>query len=459
MEDRRAPRGYTLLITTLSSFLTPFMSSAINLAMPDISRDFQADALALTWVGSAYLLASAAFLVPFGRAADLYGRRKIYIIGLIAFGVSSVLCAAVGSVYALIAFRALQGAAGAMIYGTAVAILTSVYPPEQRGRVLGINVASVYTGLSLGPVLGGFLTAYLGWRSIFGFCAIVALAIVPLVLLRLRREWATAAGQPFDWAGAVLYVGALVTLIYGISSIRETPFAPWLLLAGAICLAAFVVVEILVTRPVLDLARFQDNAPFIFSNMAALIHYSATAAISFLISLYLQVVQGMEAQYAGLILLAQPVVMAVLSPLAGWLSERVEARILASAGMGLTAAGLVGLSFLGAGTPIALVFGILLMVGLGYAFFSSPNTNAVMSSVARQDYGVASSTLGTMRTIGQSLSMAVVLLLFSVYVGRVQVDAQAAPQLLTAMGVAFRLFTGLCLLGMLFSLARGRVRQ
>lgn len=456
-------RRYALLITLISSFLTPFMGSALDLALKTISQDLRADAVSTTWVQLIYLLTSAALLVPFGRAADIYGRKKVYLIGLGVYAAATVLCTAAGSIEWLIAFRALQGAGGAMVFGTAVAILTSVFPPAERGRVLGINTGAVYTGLTLGPVLGGMLTQHVGWRAIFVVTAVLAFAALVLALLRLRGEWAGAAGQPYDWAGAAVFTAAVALLIFGLSSIYRFPWARWLIPLGAAGLGAFVLIELRVRSPVLDLRRFRGNVVFFFSNLAALVHYSATFGVGQLLSLYLQVVKGMTPDRAGLVLLVQPVVMAILSPLTGWLSERVQPRTLASAGMALMAAGLLSFSTLQAASPLALVVGISFGVGIGYALFSAPNTNAVMGSVARQDYGVASSTLGTMRLVGQAMSMSIVLLFLSVYVGTVELNpakvAGLSADLLVAMHWALRVFTVLCVVGIGASLARGRVER
>ncbi len=479
MESPVSLRRYALLITTLSSFLMPFMSSAVNLALKDIGRDLAADAVALAWVQSAHLLASAACLPPLGRLADLYGRRRVFLAGLLIYGLSSILCVLAGSISFLIAARALQGIGGSMVFGTAVAILTSVFPPAERGRVLGVNIAAVYTGLTLGPSLGGFLTQHLDWRSIFAFSSALSLALLPLALFRLRGEWAEAAGQRFEWAGALLFSASLLGFLWGISSLRENAPAPYLAASGLVGLAAFVLWELRgregktgpsspgpglrllhrlwQTEPILDLRRFRGNLTFIFSNLAALIHYSATHAISFLLALYLQKVLGLSPQQAGLILLAQPAVMALLSPPAGRISDRIQPRFLASLGMAVMAGGLFALSTLSSDSSIVRVIVFLALIGLGYALFSAPNTSAVMGAVSRRDYGVASSTLATMRLTGQAVSMALVTLLVSAYIGRVEWESLLPDQLLSVMGLAFRIFTGLCLLGMLASLARGKV--
>lgn len=463
MEDGRSPRLVALLITTLSSFLTPFMASALDLALKTISQDLHADAVSTAWIQLVYLLTSAALLVPFGRAADIYGRKKVFLLGLGVYAAATALAATAGSIGWLIAFRSLQGAGGAMVFGTGVAILTSVFSPSERGRILGINTGAVYTGLTLGPVLGGLLTQHAGWRAIFVVPAVLAVAALVLALLKLSGEWAGAAGQPYDWGGAVLYTVAVAALIFGISSVYRIVFARWLVPIAVAGLGTFVAIELRVRSPVLDLRRFRGNITFLFSNLAALVHYSATFGIGQLLSLYLQVVKGMAPDRAGLVLLVQPIIMAVLSPVTGWLSERVQPRLLASTGMAMMAGGLFAFSTLEEASPIAFVVGVSFLVGLGYALFSAPNTNAVMGSVARQDYGVASATLGTMRLIGQAMSISLLLLFLSIYVGTVELNPEEVAGLsagfLVAMHWTFRLFTVLCVLGIAASLARGKLRR
>lgn len=455
MQQDASLKKITLIIACTASFITPFMGSAINLAIPSIGKEFNSSALLLGWVASSFLLASAAFLVPFGRLADIVGRKKVFTLGIVLFMLSSVLCGLSWSIGSMIAFRSLQGVGSAMIFGTGMAILTSVYPPQERGRVLGINVATVYTGLSLGPVLGGILNHNLGWRSIFYLTALVALVVLALVLYGLKGEWAGARGERFDYTGSLLYSAGLVSFLYGISSISESAWAKYMLAAGFVVLVAFVRYELKVRQPVLNLTLFSKNVTFAFSNLAALINYSATFAVGFLLSLYLQVVMGYDSQTAGFILLSQPVLMAVLSPFAGNISDRVEPRIVSSLGMALTTLGLFIFCFLTAATPPWLVIINLALLGTGFALFSSPNTNSVMGSVEKRFYGIASSTLGTMRLTGQAVSMAIVTLLLALYVGNVQLSQANPVSLVQGTRTAFIVFTVLCLGGVFASLARG----
>jgi EmrB/QacA subfamily drug resistance transporter len=447
-----------LIIAVMSSFLTPFTSSSVNIALPSIGTQLSLNAVVLSWVATAYLLAAAAFLVPFGRAADIRGRKMIFRFGIIIDAIASILCATSNSGEMLIIFRALQGVGGAMIFGTGIAILTSVFPAQERGRALGISTAAVYTGLSVGPLVGGFLTAHLGWRSIFFLNALLGLSIIVVVLWKLKGEWAEAKGESFDYIGSIIYSLALVAVFYAFS-VLPALWGVWLIIIGVIGLAAFVGWETRQKYPILNIGFFRHNTVFAFSNLAALINYSATFAVAFLLSLYLQYVKGFTPEHAGLILIAQPVVMVICSPIAGSLSDRIEPRLVASIGMTLTTAGLVMLTFLGNATGLHYILISLVILGLGFGFFSSPNTNAVMSSVERKFYGVASGTLGTMRLTGQAFSMGMALLLFALYIGRVQITPDYYPLFLKSMKVAFSISAALCFLGIFASIARGKTHR
>jgi len=447
-----------LIVATVAAFLTPFMSSSVNIALPSIGKEFGMTAVALGWVATSYLLTTAMFLVPFGKAADIYGRKKVFGWGALIYTVASVLSTASHSTAFLIGSRVLQGIGGSMFYTTGVAILTSAYPPGERGRVLGINVSSTYIGLSLGPVLGGFLTQHLGWRSIFWFHGILGAALVVLVFWMLRGEWAEAKGEAFDMTGSVILGLTLVAVMFGFSILPRI-LGGGLIAAGLAGAFVFVRWELKTEAPVLNMNLVRRNTVFAFSNLAALINYSATFAVGFLMSLYLQYLKGLSPQKAGLILIAQPVVMALFSPLAGKLSDRIEPQRIASVGMGFCAAGLFLLSFVGRQTALVYVGAALVVLGFGFALFSSPNTNAVMSSVDKRYYGVASAMLGTMRMTGQMLSMGVAMLIFAVYIGRVRIMPSNYPQFLAALRIAFLFFTALCAGGIFASLARGRLRS
>lgn len=446
-----------LLVATMTFFLFPFVASSVNIALPSIGRDLSLDAVTLAWVATAYLLSSAAFLVPFGRMADIHGRKKIFTLGIAIFTFTSLLSGMASSGVMLIALRVLQGVGVAMFVGTGVALLTSAFPAAERGRVLGINAAAVYAGLSLGPVLGGVVTEHLGWRSIFFITVPPGLAIIGLVLWKMRGAWTGAKGERFDFAGSAIYSLALVALIYGFTLLPDMP-GVWLVVGGVIGLAAFARWESRIRSPVLDLNLFRHSRAFTFSGLAALLEYSPVLAVSFLISLYLQYVKGFDPESAGLVLVVMPAASAIVAPLAGRLSDRIEPRIIASVGMALTAIGVAIFGFLNEKTPLELIIGNLVLVGFGQALFSSPNTNAIMSSAPKTAYGVASAIVATMRQIGFVLGMGVAMLMLALYIGRVQITPEYYLLFQESSRASFIILAILCFGGIFVSLARGKVR-
>jgi len=452
-------KGSVLLATTTAVFIFTFMTSSVIIAIPTIEKELSLNIIMQGWIVMSYILSSATFLVPLGRIADIYGRKKIFTYGIVMFTISSLFAGMARSAAVLITCRVFQGVGGAMLAGTAIALLTTVFPANERGKVLGINVAAVYIGLALGPVLGGVLTQQLGWRSIFFTSALLGLAVLGVVLWKLKGEWTGAKGQRFDFAGSIIYSLGLVALVYGFTRLPE-PLGVGLVVGGAVGLAVFVRWELKSRSPVLNINLFKNSKIFTLSNVAALINYSATFAISFLISDYLQYrpVQPLNAQEAGLILVAMPAMQAIFSPLAGRLSDRIEPRLIASAGMALTTIGLVLFIFLNEQTSLKLIIGNLLLIGLGLALFISPNTNAVMSSVPKTAYGVASATVATSRQVGLVFSMGIATLMFALYMGSVQITPENYPLFQQSMKTSLIIFAALCFGGIFASLARGKVR-
>jgi EmrB/QacA subfamily drug resistance transporter len=408
-------------------------------------------------VATSYTLAAAAFLVPLGRLADIWGRKKIFQIGMVLNAIASILCGVAPTGEWLIVFRVLQGIGSAMIFGTSMAILTSVYPQQERGRALGFTVAAVYVGLSVGPLIGGLLTQY-SWQSIFYLNGVIAVVTTIIVFLMLKGEWAGAREETFDFTGSTLFIIAMVVLVYAFS-VFPNSWGFGLLALSLVTFTLFAVWEARQKFPVLQIDLFRTNKVFAFSNLAALINYSSTTGVSFLLSLYLQKIKNFKPEIAGLILIIQPVMMVICSPIAGNLSDKVEPRILSSIGMTLTTIALAMMIFLGSESSLILVFASLFILGVGFGFFSSPNSNAIMSSVERKYYGVASGAMGTMRLTGQALSMALILLLFSLFIGEVELSPAYYPAFLKTMQISFAIFTALCLIGIFASIVRGRLHQ
>lgn len=443
-----------LLIAAIASFLTPFMASSVNVALPIIAEELGVNAILLGWITTAFLLTCAMLAVPLGRIADIYGMKKIFTIGIIFFTIASFLASLSPCVEFLIFSRALQGIGSSMIFVTALAIITSTFPPGEMGRAIGINISSVFMGTVVGPILGGLLTHLLGWRSIFYFVIPLGILVTILVFSKLNgREWAACKEEKLDLAGSFLYSLSLLLILTGFSEIIE-PFGKFMLISGIITLIGFVIWELMVDHPVLDVKIFLKNRMFTISNLAGLICFIITFSVTFLFSLYLQYIKGLDPIQAGLILGVETIFMAIMSPISGRLSDRFQPRKIASLGIAITTMGLMLSSFFNACTSMLFIIIALILIGLGSGLFFTPNAHAIMGSVERKYFGVASATLSTMRIVGQSLGMGMVLLIFSLYIGEVQLSPQNYAQLLESIHINLTISALLGFVAIFASLAR-----
>ena len=447
-----------LFVATLASFLTPFMGASVNVALPSIGETFDADAVVLNWIATSFLLSSAMFLLPFGRLADIHGRKKVFAGGMIVVTASSLLLAIAPTIELLLAFRVLQGIGSAMIFGTGVAIVTSVYTKGERGKALGVTIAAVYAGLSLGPFVGGLLTDHFGWRSTFAVNVPLGLIVIHSIFWKLKGEWAAAKGEKFDLVGSIIYMISLAVMVYG-ASLIPVKMGIILTIAGFLGMALFVVWELRAEYPVFEMRLLTQNIVFAMSNLAAMLQYSASYGVTFLLSLYLQYIQGINPTWTGLILVARPIVMAIFSPWAGKLSDKHEPRYVVSIGMSVFGAGLLMLSFIGANTALWYIIVSLALLGLGFAYFSSPNMNAIVSSVGKRYYGVAAGTAATMRLLGQMFSLATIMLIFTLQLGRVKITPEVYEPFVGSVRTAFQIFTVLCVVAIFASMARGKAKS
>jgi len=443
-----------LFVVSAVQFLTPFMLSAVGVALPAIGREFSATAVQLGLVETVYIFAFSLFLIPAGRLGDIYGRKRIFTIGILVFTAGTVLISLAFTIESFIGFRFIQGCGGAMISGTSVAILSSVFPAANRGRAMGIIVGCVYLGLSLGPVLSGFMVTHLGWRWIFYLGVLVELFCLCLTVLKLKGEWAEARGERFDYVGTFLYIGSLFFLIYGTLNQKEGGIYLVFMSSGVLGFLIFLAFEYRCSSPILDVGLVIRNRVFAFSNLATLINYAASFGIAFFFSLYLQVVRGYSPQSAGWILIIQPVFQAALSPFFGRLADRVSPAGLATCGMALCTLSLGLASQVHAGTPMRVIMGMLALMGIGFSLFSSPNTTTVMGSVPAKNFGIASSFLATMRTMGMLCSMTIITLVFKHIMGDHPVNAQTQSSFLASMHRCMVIFCLLCVAGVFCSMVR-----
>ncbi len=453
-------RSAVLFAVCMAHFLMPFMMSSVGIALPVIGREFHASALQLGLVETTYVLSASIFLLSMGRFGDIHGRRRIFQTGLLVFGGMGGLISQAGSIEMVIVLRFLQGTGGAMVMATTMAMLVSTFPVAERGKALGIAVASVYAGISCGPFVGGMLVELLGWRSIFYLIFPLSLLTWGVTRLKIKTEWAEARGEPFDWCGAMTYAAAVLLLVISVTNLNSGGWA-WATLAVAnLLLGLFIIHQSRHPYPLLNLDLLLNNRVFALSNLAALFNYAATFGVTFFLSLYLQYVKGMSPSQAGLVLIVQPLVQTLFSPFCGRLSDRIPAAYVATTGMALCAVSLAVASTLHVESTLMVVYLLLVAMGLGFAFFSSPNVSLIMGSVEPKYLGVASGLNSSMRTLGMLTSMMIITLIFAYLMNDQPVTIANQPGFLASMRLALQMFSGLCVIGIGCSLGRiGSVRK
>ena len=454
-----------LLIASIAAFMGTLDGSIVNLALPNIAKSLNAGLGYLMLVPTIYLIVLASLQTTFGRLADVKGVVRVFNIGVVVFIASSLFAGLSQDIIQLIFFRVVQGVGAATMAATATAIVAEAYPPSKRGAAIGVNTMAVYVWLTVGPVLGGFLVQVFSWRSIF----LVNLPIGGLVLLFsaywLRGIGVRSANRSFDLVGSATLTLFLTTMLLvlsrgdlGFNAMQTATLAS----VSILSLAAFIHIERRVSEPLMDLRLFTSNRLFSAGNITALLNYSTTAGTVLLISIHLQLILGFSPSEAGLILLAQPLVMVITAPIAGWLSDRIDARIVSSIGMLIRTIGLLLLAFYDPALTSGFIVVPLLILGLGNGIFSSPNTNSILSSVSRERYGLASGTIGTMRTMGQSLGIALMGSIVSLTMPagaftRLSSDASGvAAFFLNGAKAAFMVASILSGMGVSTSLIRGR---
>jgi EmrB/QacA subfamily drug resistance transporter len=450
-------RGHVLLINFLVMLMFAFNFTAINVALPDIQKELRLGAVALGWLPLAYILASAVFLLPFGKIGDRFGRRMVFLTGLVIFLLSTVALVFADSYAMLVALRAAQGIAASMVFTMSVAMVTLTYPPEKRGLAMGISVAAVYLGQTAGPAIGGVIIQYVGWRNLFLATACFAFANLALDVWLLRKaEWKESEPSGFDWTGSGVYAVALSAFLLGLSWVPALR-GVIILVAGVLGIVFFVWWEARAQAPVMPVHLFRRNRVFAFSNLTALIFYSSISAMTFLMPVYLQFIREWSPRKVGLVLVSGLALQCLISPFSGRLADRVDPRWIASGGMLLCVVGLSMFTLLQTTTPIWYIVLALCFLGLGYGIFSGPNQSSIMGSVERRHIGLASASISTARTVGMAIGVALATFVMSVIVGNHEIKPADYPALLNAVRISFALFTGLCALAVVVSLARGNM--
>lgn len=459
MKDMRTGHLKAIIfVVAATAFVTTFTGSALNLSIPDISIQFGADAETAGWIITGYTLSVAAFSVPFGRMADITCRKTVLVTGIAIFAACCIAAVFSVTVIMLIAVRIIQGIGAAMIFSTNTAVIAEAFPDEQRGRALGYSLAATYAGMSAGPVVGGFLNYNFGWQSVFVLTGLIALLALFAAIFRMPGEKRERGKISADITGSVLYMLFLIMVMYGIAEAGQGIWPYVIIAAGIIIGAVFICYELRVENPVIKIRIFTENIGYACSNAAAMMNYGATFAVGYLASIYLQVIMGYSSQTAGLIMICQPAVITLLTPIAGRLSDKHSPYLLACGGMIVCAAGTGMFLFLCDKPGLPVITGVLVITGIGVSLFSSPNTNAVMSYVKEEDFGEASSLLATMRSMGNTLSMAIVTIAVKRYVGGVALNAAEPDAFMKVVSVSFIVFTVICTAGAFVSLRHGAER-
>lgn len=447
-----------LVMVLLNALSVPIMLSSVNVALPHIAADLELSALTTSWIPTAFLMASAMFILVFGRLADMFGRKRVFLMGSVSVVFASLLAAASTGAISLLSARFLQGVGAAMLYATQMAIVSSVFPVATRGRVIGLVISFIYIGLATGPLLGGIVVDQFGWRINFLLQIPLAVLVFLIGVYKVEGEWAADEKGTFDFTGALIYCLAILIICIGVSFLPSL-ISYILIAAGLIGIGIFFQQAKASEHPLMDVNLFFTNKTFTFSCLASFIMYTATFMNVVLLSLYLQYLKGLSPTTAGLLMMVQPLTMAIFSPLMGKLSDNTEPRILASAGMSITAFGLVLLALLNSDSQTSSIIMALVVTGLGFSLFSSPNVNAIMSSVSRKYLGSAAAAVSTTRILGQLSSMVLVTLVMALNFGAAQIEPSSYSELEKTISFSFYLAAAICLPGLVLSAVRGTIHS
>lgn len=444
-----------LIAVCIVQFMAPFMLSSVGIALPSMGRDLGASAMQLGLIEQLYLLSLAMTMLTFGRLGDIIGQKKIFITGLVIFTIFTASIGFIRNVHLMMLLRFIQGWGASMMMSGSMAIVTAAYPPEERTKKIGIVSAFTYTGLSLGPVIGGFLTTHFGWQYTFLAPALIGIAGIIASAAGMHGMTKNASDDKMDWKGSVWYAVGIGIIMTGAAHARTPLLGVPLIIIGLICMAVFFKIESGAKIPLLDLSLLTHNRYFSLSCLAALGNYAATAGITFMMSLYLQYAKGFSAKVAGYVLIVSPVMQVITSLLAGQLSRWFETAKIATAGMIMSAVGLLcAAATLSTETPVIIIALELMLIGSGFGIFITPNSSAIMGSVEKKQLGVASGMIGAMRTLGMAVSMTSVALILSIFMSSAPVTAHNVPFFLTAMRTALVLFAVYACLGITISFRR-----
>ena len=455
MAYERSEVKLVLLACCLSGFITPLLSTMMNLSLVNIGAEFQVGSHMLAYVNTAFLLSSVVFMVPMAKLGDIHGKKRMFMIGVAVIAAACLAAPVSPSFWFLIGCRAVMGLGSACVVTTSISMITDVYPPEHRGGAIGLQTMCVYIGLAVGPALGGVLNDMLGWHSLFLLIVPIAVASI-LCMSRFRHEIAPDRGGLMDGRGAVVYGVAIVLAMGGMINLPET-WAVAMLAVGLALLVLFVVLELRAENHLLNVRLFKGKV-FAGSCAATFMNYAASYSISYFLALYLQSIGGLSATEAGILMLVQPAIQAVGTPYFGRKSDLLEdKRVLPTAGLAISAVGIATILTYGVGTPLWVIVLTLVVVGFGFSLFSAPNTSIIMGSVEPHETGEASAMVAVMRQTGMMVSMGIAMLFISVIMGSADnLAPETYDSFITVMRYSFGVGVVMCVVGAVVSMFRGR---
>ncbi|HAS89304.1 MAG TPA: MFS transporter [Desulfovibrio sp.] len=453
-----AKKKAVIFTVAVTQFTMPFMFSAVGITLPVMGREFGASGLDLSLVESVYIGSVAAFLLPWGRLADMHGRQPMFRLGVLLFLIFTLLIGFARNIETIIVLRLLQGMVGAMGVATNMALLTNSVPSKERGKAMGWAVAAVYIGLSAGPYVGGLVTSHLGWRSLY-FLGMIPLGISYYVAKRNLNGKFHPSDEKFDLPGSIVIALSVAALVFGGTSLSAGWFGPVALVAGLFGIVLFIYMQDKTEFPLVELTLFKERRDFFDAALVQFINYAGTFGIVFLFSLYMQSVKGFSPHDAGLVLVVQPLVQAVLSPFCGRLADKFSPRILALLGLIACTAGTIMGAMVAADTSLTYLYTMFVVLGIGFAFFASPNMIILMGSVPPSRYGFASAISGGLRTIGMVASMVIITIFISTIMGKAPVSAESAADYLNVMRFSLSALSALCGIAVLISFRSAVKRQ
>ena len=443
-----------LLACCLGGFVTPLLSTMMNLSLVNIGSEFNVGSHDLGYVNTAFLLTSVIAMVPAARLGDIIGRKRMYLLGMVIMGVACLLAPLSPNFWALILCRAVIGVGAAASTCMSVALIADVFPKEVRGGALGLQTMCVYIGLAAGPVIGGIVNDIAGWHGLF--LLVVPLAVASIVCMSMfRHEITPACGSTMDYTGTVLYGIAILASMVGVLNLPEL-WAVVLLVIGVVFLIIFGLQQSRTENFLLNVHLFRSRV-FTGSCVASFMCYAASYSLNFFLPLYLQNIGMMTSTEAGMMLLTQPFIQAIFTPMFGRLSDKMsDKRILPTVGMAIAAIGEISVVFYSTTLSTPIVMTTMVLVGFGFAMFSAPNTSILMSSVPPAETGEASAMTSVTRQTGMMVSMGIAMLCISVIMGSADnISPETYDDFLVVLRTAFVIAFMMCCIGAVFSVLRG----